>query len=185
MLFCSYGCSSANTLRIQWLEFDRQQLTKGPDVIRHACRHRRCLLPPSGTNRSIACLLVLRQWRLQAYVGSSHIVEGLEKTTAVAPLAVFTKARRLPRQGGQGLPQGQVDSFDQSRADAKAQMGQTCGANHDARTACQQLALMFLFDQLSVDQIGMGLTAWLAWTPRFPVRANVVTTWKAAIRAAR
>ena len=117
----------------------------------------------------MACLLLLRQRLLQAHVGSGHIVEGLEKDhPLLPPLAVFTKARRLPHQGGQGLPQGQVDSFDQSRADAKAQMGQTFGANHDARTECQQLALMFLFDQLPVDQSGMGLTAWLAGPPSLP-----------------
>src|SRR5438874_8812725 len=163
------GCSSANTLRIQRLEFGREQLTKGPDVIRHACRHRRCLLPPSGTNRPMACLLWLRQRLLQAHVGSGHIVEGLEKDHALPqPLAVFTKARRLPRQGGQGLPQGQVDPFNQSRADAQTQTGQAFGANHDARAECQQLALLLLFDQLPVDQIGMGLTAWLAGPPSLP-----------------
>src|SRR5262245_3594741 len=37
-LVCSrFGCSSANTLRIQRLEFGREKLTKGPDVIRQAC----------------------------------------------------------------------------------------------------------------------------------------------------
>src|SRR5204863_6776018 len=123
-------CSSANTLRIQRLEFGREQLTKGPDVIRHACRHRRCLLPPSGTNRPMACLLWLRQRLLQAHVGAGHIVEGLEKDHALPqPLAVFTKARRLPRQGGQGLPQGQVDPFTPSRAEAQTQTGQAFGAN--------------------------------------------------------
>src|SRR5712691_12942950 len=77
LAFACARCSSANTLRIQRLDFDREQLTKGPDVIRHDCRHRRCLLPPSGTNRSMAYLLVLRQRLLQAHVGSGHIVEGL------------------------------------------------------------------------------------------------------------
>ena len=45
-------CSLAITLRFQRLEFGREKLTKGPDVIRHACCHRRRALPPARTNRA-------------------------------------------------------------------------------------------------------------------------------------
>src|SRR5881397_4249085 len=60
--FMSMRCSSANTLRIQRLEFDREKLPKGPDVIRHACRQRWRAIPPSGTNRAVAFALAQRQW---------------------------------------------------------------------------------------------------------------------------
>src|SRR5215471_18159026 len=68
-----FRCSSANTLRISRLEFGREQLTKGPDVIRQACRQRRCVLPPSGTNRAVVCTLVQRQRLPQAHVRSGYI----------------------------------------------------------------------------------------------------------------
>jgi hypothetical protein len=47
-------CSLANTLRFQQLEFGRKKLTKGPDMIRQACCHRRRARPPSGTNGTLA-----------------------------------------------------------------------------------------------------------------------------------
>ncbi len=53
-------CSSANTLRIQRLECGRKPLTTGPDVIRQACCHRGCSLPPSGTH---ACAHEGGLWR--------------------------------------------------------------------------------------------------------------------------
>src|SRR5262245_8113558 len=146
------GCSSANTLRIQRLEFGREQLTKGPNVIRYACRHRWRALPPAGLNRAVACTLVPRQRLLQAHVRSGHIVEDLEKDHALLhTLAVFTEAGRLTRQWGQGLPQGQVHAFDQSRADREAQLRQAFGAKYDARPERQQLALFLLFHQLPID----------------------------------
>src|SRR5213083_2036854 len=56
-----FRCSLANTLRFQRLEFGREKLTKGPDMIRQACRHRWRALPPSGTNRPMVCALLRRQ----------------------------------------------------------------------------------------------------------------------------
>src|SRR5437773_2595952 len=53
-----FGCSSANTLRIQRFKCGREQLPKGPDVIRHAGGHRWRALPPSETNRAGAFALV-------------------------------------------------------------------------------------------------------------------------------
>src|SRR5262249_25095291 len=129
MLFTAARCSSANTLRIQRLEFGCEQLTKGPNVIRHACRHRCCALPPPGLNRAVACTLVQRQRLPQAHVRSGHIVEDLERGHPLPhTLAVFTEAGRLTHQWSQGLTQGQVHAFDQSRADREAQLCQAFGA---------------------------------------------------------
>src|SRR5215510_1322383 len=115
-------CSSANTLRIQRLEFGCEQLTKGPNVISQTCCHRWCALSPAGLNRAAACTLVRWQRLPQAHVRSSHIVEALEKDDPLPhALAVFTEAGRLTRQWGQGLTQGQVYPFDQGRADREAQ----------------------------------------------------------------
>src|SRR6266576_3416502 len=95
--------SSANTLRIQRLECGGEQLTKGPHVIRHACRQRRRALPPSGTNRAVAMALAHRQRPLQAHVRSDHMVEGLKEDHPLPhALAVFAAAGRLARQRCQG-----------------------------------------------------------------------------------
>lgn len=70
-------CSSANTLRIQRLEFGREKLTKGPDVIRHTCCHCWRALSPSGTQRAVTCARVQWQWLPQTHVWSCDIVESL------------------------------------------------------------------------------------------------------------
>src|SRR5262245_56336531 len=51
------GCSLANILKFQRLEFGGQKLTKGPNVICQACCHRWRTLLPSGTNRALPCAL--------------------------------------------------------------------------------------------------------------------------------
>src|SRR5712691_3879299 len=159
-------CSSANTLRIQRLKFSREQLTKGPDMIRYTCRQRWRTLPPAGTNRTVAYALVQWQRLSQAHVWSRHILEGLEEDHALPQaLAVFTEAGGLPGQRCQGLPQRQVHPFDQGRADREAQVCQALGSKYDARAERPQLALVLLFDQLPIDQRRMGLTAGLAWAP--------------------
>src|SRR5262245_22602113 len=164
--YLAEGCSSANTLRIQRLEFGCEQLTKGPNVISQTCCHRWCALSPAGLNRAAACTLVRWQRLPQAHVRSGHIVEALEKDDPLPhALAVFTEAGRLTRQWGQGLTQGHVHPFDKGRPDRTAQSRQAIGAKHDACTERQQLALFLLFHQLPVDQSGMGLAAGLAWAP--------------------
>src|SRR6266478_7796289 len=161
-----FGYSSANTLRIQRLEFGREKLTKGPDVIRQACCHRGRVLSPSGTNRPMVCALLWWQRLPQAHVWSGHIVEGLEEDHPLPQaLAIFTETGRLTGQRCQSLTQGQVHPFDQGRTDREAQVCQAFGAQHDTRAERQQLALLLLFDQLPIDQIRMGLTTGLAWTP--------------------
>src|SRR5262249_45482381 len=157
-------CSLANTLRFQRLKFSRKKLMKGPNMVGQARCHGGRARPPSGTNRPPGGTLVQRQRLPQAHVRSPHIVEGLEEDHPLPQaLAVFTKAGCLARQGSQGLPHRQVHPFDQGRADRVAQARQAFGPKHDARTERQQFALRLLFDQLSIDQIRMGLTDRLAW----------------------
>ena len=48
-------------LSIQQLTFGRKQFTKGPDVIRQACRHCWRALPLSGTKCAVTFALVQRQ----------------------------------------------------------------------------------------------------------------------------
>src|SRR5882724_3364390 len=157
-------CSSANTLRIQRLKFGREKLTKGPDVIRHACRQRWCALQPARTNRTMVCALMQWQRLSQAHVRSGHVVKGLEEDHSLPQaLAVFTEAGCLTGQRCQGLTQRQVHPFDQGCADRMAQGRQAFGSKHDAGAERPQFALLLLFDQRPVDQIRMGLTAGLAW----------------------
>src|SRR5262249_46416647 len=135
-------------------------------MIRQACRHRWGALPPSRPNRTVVCTLVERQRLPQAHVWSGDIVEGLEKDYPLPQtLAVFAETGCLTRQRGQGLAQGQVDAFHRGRADCEAQSRQAFGSQYDACAQCAQLALMLLFDQLSIDQLRMGLIERLTWAP--------------------
>ena len=155
-------------------------------MIRQACSHRWGALAPSRINRTVACPLV--QWQLapQAHRRSGDIIEGLKEDHPLPQaFAVFAEAGGLATQWRQSLPQGQVHPFDQSGAAREAQMRQAFGAQHDAGAERQQLAVLLLFDQLPRDQIGRGCTDGLAGAARFPVGANVITTWKAAMSAAR
>ena len=180
------GCSLANTLRFQRLEFGREKLAKGPDVICQAGGHRWGALLPSGTHRPMVSTLAQRQLLSQAPVRSGHVVEGLEDDDPLPQaLAVCAEAVRLATQWRQGLPHGQGHPFAQGRAAREAQGRQACGAKHDAGAARQQCALRRLCDQLARDQRGMGRTAGRARAaPRAGAR-TVVTTWQAALRAAR
>ena len=72
------GCSSANTLRIQRLEFGREQLTKGPNVIRYACRHRWCALPPAG---------LIAPWRVRSCSGNGFLPQTHVNGLAYPPRA--------------------------------------------------------------------------------------------------
>ena len=162
--FYNPRCSSANTLRIQRLKFGREKLTKGPDVIRHACRQRWCALPPARTNRTMVCALMQWQRLSQAHVRSGHVVKGLEEDHSLPQaLAVFTEAGCLTGQRCHSLTQRQVHPFDQGCADRMAQGRQAFGSKHDAGAERPQFALLLLCDQLPVDQIRMGRTAGLAW----------------------
>jgi hypothetical protein len=114
----------------------------------------------------MACAHGRRQLLPQAQVRSGHIIEGMEEAHPFSPaLAVVTEAGRLTRQWCQGLTQGQVHPCDQGCAAREAQLRQAFAPQHDRSNQRQQLALFLLFDQLCIDQIRMGLTAWLAWAP--------------------
>ena len=48
VLFPRDGCSSANTLTMNWLEFGRKKLSEGPNVVCQPGRHAGCALLPLG-----------------------------------------------------------------------------------------------------------------------------------------
>ena len=179
-------CSSANTLRIQWLEFGREKLTKGPHMFSQARRHRRCALPPSQTNCSLALACLHWQLGAQTHVWPGDVVERLKENHPMAHLhTVLAEAGGFADQRGQRLAQGQVQAFDQRRADPETALREAFGAEQDAGADGHELALLLLFNQLPVDQLRVGRDDGLAGAPRLPVLGNVVTVWKQAISAAR
>src|SRR5712691_6216536 len=122
------GCSLTNTLKFPRLKLSRQKLAKGPDVIRQACGHRWGALPPSRTNRPVACPLVQWQRLPQAHMRSGDIIEGLQEDHPLPQaFAVFAEAGGLATPWRQSLAQGQVHPFDQGGADREAQVRQTFG----------------------------------------------------------
>ena len=98
-------------------------------MIGQACSHRRRPLPPSGTDGSAVFALAHGQLGSQAHVWTGHVIERLEEEHSLPhALAVFAEAGRLARQRRQGLAQGQVQPFDQGRADREAKFGQALGS---------------------------------------------------------
>ena len=117
----------------------------------------------------MACTLV--QWQLspQAHMRPGDIIEGLKEDHPLPQtFAVFAEAGGLATQWRQSLAQGQVHPFDQGGADREAQVRQAFGAQHDAGAERQQLAVLLLFDQLPIDQIGMWGTDGRAWAAPLP-----------------
>ena len=54
------------------------------------------------------------------------------------------------------MPQGQVETLNQTGADLETQGGQPRRATTDALVKRVQAALLLLFDQLPIDQVRMG-----------------------------
>jgi hypothetical protein len=161
-------CSPANTLRIQGLEFGREKLTKGPHMFSQARRHRRCPLAPSQTNCSLALACLHWQLGAQTHVWPGDIVERLKEDHPTAHLhTVLAEAGGFADQRGQRLAQGQVQAFDQRRADPETALREAFGSEQDAGADGHELALLLLFNQLPVDQLRVGRDDGLARaTPR-------------------
>ena len=79
-----------------------------------ARRHRRCPLPPSQTNGSLALACLHWQLDAQTHVWPGDIVERLKEDHPTAHLhTVLAEAGGFADQRGKRLAQGQVQAFDQ------------------------------------------------------------------------
>lgn len=79
-------------------------------------------------------------------------------------LAVLTEAQRLARERSERLAQGEVEAFNEARTDGKAQFFQPVRTTDNALAQGLEPAMLFLFDDLRIDQIGMRLDDGIPWT---------------------
>src|SRR5262245_30626811 len=111
-------CSSASTLTMKWLEFGGQEFAKRPDMIGQSRSHSRCSVMPLGLDQSRGMWRLIRQRHTQTHVRPCEVVEGLKEDHAPPHLdAILTEAPTLADQRSQRLPQSQVETFQQTRAD--------------------------------------------------------------------
>ncbi len=92
----------------------------------------------------MAFALAQRQLPPQAPVRSGNVVEGLEEAPPLPQaLAVFAEAGRLAHPRRQGLPQGQVQPFDQGCTNPKLDFVQLRSIAERFSEALQQCAWDF------------------------------------------
>lgn len=90
-------------------------------------------------------------------MGSCEVVEDLEEDHSSSHLGpIFTETVALADQWRQGMPYGQVQSFDQAGADREAQVFQPLSTAEHAVSQLFEAPLLLLFDDLAIDQVGMG-----------------------------
>ena len=134
-------------------------------MVREASGHGRRSMPPSWPNETCGRSVFYRQWQSQAHVWPGEVVEGLEEADPLSQLfTVFAEAQRLARKRSKRLAQGEVEALNQAGADGKAKFFQAVCATDDAFAQGLEPALLFLFDDLRVDQIGMRLHDGISWT---------------------
>ena len=90
-----------------------------------------------------------------------------EDHAATELLAVFTEAPALSCQRSQRMPQGQVETFNQTGTDLLSQGGQSRCPPTDTLVKRVQAASLLLFDQLRLDQFRMGFQHGLARASAF------------------
>src|SRR5207248_10243683 len=80
-----------------------------------------------------------------------------KRRRAISSACVSYKGAALTDQGRQGVAEGLIEAFEQAGADVHAQACQFLSAQHDPLAQDGQSSFSFLLDQLSIDQLGVGL----------------------------
>lgn len=138
-------------------------------MVGEAGGHGRRSMLPSGPNETSGRSVFHHHWQSQAHVWPGAVVEGLEEADPLSQLlTVFAEAQRLARKRSKRLPQGEVEALNQAGADGKAKFFQTVCATDDPLAQGLESAMLFLFDHLRIDQIGMGLHDGVSWTASLP-----------------
>src|SRR5918996_589270 len=97
-----------------------------------------------------------------------EVVKGLKEDHAATELlAIFTEAPALSCQRSQRMPQGQVETLNQTGTDLVSQGGQPRCPPTDALVKRVQAASLLLFDQLRIDPFRMGFQHGFAGTSAF------------------
>ena len=130
-------------------------------MISYPCRHGRGLLSPPLLKASNGVRQLLSRFartkKSETHVGSSHVVERLEKARLLLKMsAVLAKTQGLAHQGCQKLSKGQIESFQQAGADGQTQAGQAFGTTYDACRYFHNPPLALLLDDLPIHQGRMG-----------------------------
>src|SRR5215468_3230871 len=154
---------------MQWLELSGQELSKHPDMIGQSSGHSRCAVAPLGPEQSRGEWYRLRQRDTQTHMRPGKVVEGLKENHTPPPLgAILTEAPALTHERRQGMTQGKVEPLKQTGADREPPCLQALGTAAHTGDQLLQTALGLLFDDLPIDQIGMGVlhrvlgASWLA-----------------------
>ena len=147
-------------------------------MISQTSRHARCSWLPLGLNHPRPAWSVIWQWQSQTLMRSCKVVKGVEADhPATQLLPVFAKTPALPRQGCQGMAEGQVQALNQTGADLQPKLGQTLSPTADPLGERVQAALLLLFDQLGIDQLRV-------WFEHCFARAAAFMTSSAGFRQA-
>jgi hypothetical protein len=155
------------------LKFSREKLSKHPDVVGQSCRHSGRALLPLWLNHSFAYPVLRGDLHPQTHVGSREVVEGLKKDYSPSPLlARLAKGAALTHQGGQCVPEGLIEAFDQTGANLQSQPRQLLCAQHDSLAQGFQSSFLFLLDHLGIDQLLVRLRH------RFARSASLAGVWE-------
>src|ERR687895_2966182 len=115
-------------------------------MVSQASRHSRSTWLPLGANQPNPRLLPCEQRQPQALVWTREVVKRLKEDHAATELlAVFTEAPALSCQRSQRMPQGQVETLNQTGTDLVSQGDQSRCPPTEARSLseCRRLASSF------------------------------------------
>src|SRR5467141_3487431 len=85
------------------------------------------------------------------------VVKGLKEDDAPAHLlSVFAEAPTFSDQRSQGMPQRQVESLNQTRADRSPELRKARSATPHTRCQRVETTVYLLLDNLRIHQVGMG-----------------------------
>ena len=129
------------------------------------CRHGRNLLSPPLLKPSNG----VGQLLSETHVGSSPVVERLEKARLLLKMGAFlAETQGLAHQRRQGLPKGQIESFQQPGADGQTQAGQAFCATYNACRHFHKTPLALPLNDPPIHQVWMRGFDRLSRTPQLP-----------------
>src|SRR5579872_4899258 len=121
---------------------------------------------PFGSDQPASDFRGLGQRLPQTLMRAGEVVERLVEHDAPPHLLpILAEAPALAHQGSQGMAQRQVQTLDQTRADGVTPLLQTRGSPQDPLRERLEAALLFVLDDLRIDQVGMRLLERVLRTP--------------------
>src|SRR5579872_4543784 len=123
-------------------------------------------MKPFGSDQPASDFRGHRQRLPQTLVRAGEVVERLvEEDAPTHLLPILAEAPPLAHQGSQGMAQRQVQTLDQTRADRQTQLLKARASAEDPLRERLEATLLFVLDDLSIDQVGMRLLDRVLGTP--------------------